>query len=363
MKLRYLSNSTLLAEFKRVVARERWAIASVIEYIVEIDRRQLYLDAACSSMTGFCIERMGYSQDAAANRVGVARVVQQYPVALAMLRRGELTMTNIRTVAPVLTKANHRERFAAIVGKTKLEVQELVAFWAPKPDVQTRLVDITPPSPPDLLLCMQAATTSHAEQVPVTPQRPAPLPKPLSPGRFKVEFTADEEERELLMRARDLLRHSIPDGDIKKIFMKGLRELVERAEARKLGKLKKAKVVANEELPLEGEAAAEEVVTTARSATRAMRREISERDGVQCAYCAKDGTRCKATAWLEADHMDGYAKTGKTQASRMRWLCRSHNQGRNKGHDDLARPKTFELPFSAARSGTSAPEAIPGAGP
>ncbi len=84
MKLRHLSNSTLLAEFKRVVARERWAIAAVIEYIVEIDRRQLYLDAACSSMTGFCIERMGYSQDAAANRVGVARVVQQYPVALAI---------------------------------------------------------------------------------------------------------------------------------------------------------------------------------------------------------------------------------------------------------------------------------------
>jgi len=279
-------------------------------------------------MTGFCIERMGYSQDAAANRVGVARVVQQYPVALAMLRRGELTMTNIRTVAPVLTKANHRERLAAIVGKTKLEVQELVAAWAPKPDVQTRLVDITPPSPPDLLLRIQAATASHAEEVPVAPQRPAPLPKPLSPGRFKVEFTADEEERELLMRARDLLRHSIPDGDIKKIFMKGLRELVERAEARKLGKLKKAKAVANEELPLEGEATtsevtAEEVVTTARSATRAMRREISERDGVQCAYCAKDGTRCKATAWLEADHMDGYAKTQETKASRMRWLCRA----------------------------------------
>ena len=105
------------------------------------------------------------------------------------------------------------------------------------------------------------------------------------------------------------------------------------------------------------------VVTTTRSATRAMRREISERDGVQCAYCAKDGTRCKATAWLEADHMDGYAKTGKTQASRMRWLCRAHNQGRNKGHDDLAPPKTFELPFSATRSGTSAPEAIPGASP
>ncbi len=294
-------------------------------------------------------------------------------------------MTNIRTVAPVLTKANHRERLAAIAGKTKLEVQELVAFWAPKPDVQTRLVDITPPSPPDLLLRIQAATASHAElpsastpaaaseavAVPAVPQRPAPLPKPLSPGRFKVEFTADEEERELLMRARDLLRHSIPDGDIKKIVMKGLRELVERAEARKLGKLKKAKTVANEKLPLEGEAttseaAVEEVVTTARSATRAMRREISERDGVQCAYCAKDGTRCKATAWLEADHMDGYAKTGKTQASRMRWLCRSHNQGRNKGHDDLARPKTFELPFSAAsaaRAGTSAPDASPSAMP
>ncbi len=199
-------------------------------------------------------------------------------------------------------------------------------------------------------------------------QRPAPLPKPLSPGRFKVEFTADEEERELLMRARDLLRHSIPDGDIKKIFMKGLRELVERAEARKLGKLKKAKVVASQELPLASDAttsevAAEEVVTTARSATRAMRREISERDGVQCAYCAKDGTRCKATAWLEADHMDGYAKTQETKASRMRWLCRAHNQGRNKGHDDLARPKTFELPFTATRSGTSTPEAIPSASP
>jgi hypothetical protein len=230
MQLRYLSNERLIAEFKRVVDRERWAIAAVIEYIVEIDRRQLYLDKACSSMTAFCIERMGYSQDAAANRVGVARVVQKYPVALAMLRSGELTMTNIRMLGPVLTRENHKERLTAAVRKTKLEVQELVAGWAPKPDVPTTIKDVTPLPPPDLLLRMQAAPASHVEQpsapappataytAPVEQARPAPLPKPLSPGRYKVEFTADNEEQALLMKARDILRHSIPDGDIKKIF-------------------------------------------------------------------------------------------------------------------------------------------------
>jgi hypothetical protein len=52
-----LSDSELLARMPVLVLHERRATADVIEHLVEIDRRDLYLGQACSSLSAYCRER------------------------------------------------------------------------------------------------------------------------------------------------------------------------------------------------------------------------------------------------------------------------------------------------------------------
>ena len=52
-----ISDYELLTRVPVLIQRERAASVDVIEHPVEIDRRRLYLEQACSSLYSFCIER------------------------------------------------------------------------------------------------------------------------------------------------------------------------------------------------------------------------------------------------------------------------------------------------------------------
>jgi len=72
-KLFPVSDKDLLARTAERVGTERASGADVIEHLAEIDRRRAYLDAACRSLSCYCVERLGYSEDEARKRVQVAR--------------------------------------------------------------------------------------------------------------------------------------------------------------------------------------------------------------------------------------------------------------------------------------------------
>src|SRR2546428_2948023 len=93
--LSLISNSDLLALMPSLVLAERARIADVIEHLVEIDRRRLYLDQACSSLSSYCSERLGYSEDEASKRVRVARLAGRLPQVLDELRAGAIHLTGL----------------------------------------------------------------------------------------------------------------------------------------------------------------------------------------------------------------------------------------------------------------------------
>jgi len=71
------SDEELLERTAELVRAERACVADVVEHLAEVDRRRAYLDAACRSLSCYCIERLGYSQDEARRRVQVARVAHR----------------------------------------------------------------------------------------------------------------------------------------------------------------------------------------------------------------------------------------------------------------------------------------------
>src|SRR5207245_4137896 len=106
-------------------------------YVGEIEERKLYRDWSFSSMFTFCVCELGFSEDVACNRIAIARAARSMPVILDVLRSGKVHLAGLRSLAPHLTTENQDEVLAAAAGKSKREIEELVARLAPQPPVPT----------------------------------------------------------------------------------------------------------------------------------------------------------------------------------------------------------------------------------
>src|SRR5690606_14095406 len=118
---------------------ERGCTADVIVHLIEIDRRRLYLDAACRSLVCYCIERFGLSEDESAKRVRVARVARRIPEVLDELRAGVIHLTGLWLLAPFLTPDNAADLLPEARCKTRRQIEELIAKRFPKPDLPQRV--------------------------------------------------------------------------------------------------------------------------------------------------------------------------------------------------------------------------------
>ena len=128
-----LSNEQLLARLPLLCSEERRATAEVIVYLAEVERRKLYLQEACSSLFAFCVERLGYSEQAALKRMRVARLYLELPQILDELKSGALHLTGLFLLSGHLTEDNVESLLAEARGKTRRELELVIARWFPRP--------------------------------------------------------------------------------------------------------------------------------------------------------------------------------------------------------------------------------------
>src|SRR5213080_3729395 len=81
-----LSASDLRFATRELVRRSNCVEADLLVHIGEIDERKLYLDWAFPSMFAYCVGELGFSEDAACNRIGVARAARRVPAILEAIR-------------------------------------------------------------------------------------------------------------------------------------------------------------------------------------------------------------------------------------------------------------------------------------
>ncbi len=306
--------------------------AELLVHLGEIDERRLYLDRAFPSMFAFCVGELGFSEDAAYNRIGVARAARSMPVVLEAIRSGQVHLAGLRVLAPHLTTDNQRTVLAEAAGKSKREIEELVARLWPQPPVATvvrKLPDRSTPAPE------ASPAFSFGTAMPVAPPAPspslafapppAPAPRrderraviaPLTEETFKFQFTGSRACRDKLRQAQDLLRHRIPNGDLGTIVEKALDLLIEHVKKERFATGRKAR-----QIPAD---ATDE--SCSRHIPDAIKREVFERDGGRCTFTDERGRRCAETGGLEFDHRDGFARTHSHRAEQIRLLCRAHNQ-------------------------------------
>ncbi|HWL87641.1 MAG TPA: hypothetical protein VNO21_17675 [Polyangiaceae bacterium] len=276
MKLADLSNEELLSGLDALVGQGRVLLARLLAHLGEVEDRRLDLQSAYSSLFDFCVRRLRMSDDEACRRVAASRLVRRFPLALGMIERGEIHLTALLLLHEHLTDDNHDDLLRAASGKTKGQVQELVATRFPRPDVPS-LIQVMPASTVPLpAAAAPAAKTARVE--------------PLSPERYKVQFTATAELKEKIERVANLMRHTNPSGDLSVIVDRAIDLLIAKLEKQRLGKAKRPAARA----PRKG--------TRPGYVTRAVRREVFERDGEQCTFIDETGRRCESRAFLELDH-------------------------------------------------------------
>jgi len=133
----FLSDPELLLQLPAMLTRERAASADVIEFLIEIERRDLFLEQACSSLYSFYMERLGYSEDEAIKRVRVTRLARRIPGVLDELRSGalacrkhvnQLTAEMRRVVTQIDAIRNAVADQSSIPGVVNLSKQSVVGF-------------------------------------------------------------------------------------------------------------------------------------------------------------------------------------------------------------------------------------------
>ncbi len=324
-----LGSSELRSATRELVRSSHVVEAELLVHLGEIDERKLYLDWSFSSMFAFCVGELGFSEDVACNRINVARAARRMPVIREVVRSGQVHLAGIRALAPHLTSENQEEVLAEAAGKSKREIEELVARLAPQPAVPTVIRKLPEPrnSAPE------SATLSFGIAVPTSPSDPSPalafasppavrreerraVVAPLAEDTFKFQFTGSRACHDKFRRAQDLLRHRIPDGDLATIFEKALDLLIEQVMKERFATGRRARPAPT------GDASG----SSSRHIPDAIKREVFERDAGRCSFTDEHGRRCGETGALEFDHRDGFARAPVHRADRIRLLCHAHNQ-------------------------------------
>src|SRR4051794_30464860 len=148
MALAHLSDADLLTTTAQLAERERHTTAEVVAALMEIDARKLYLGEGCSSLFTYCTQVLHFSEHAAYGRIEAARAARRFPVILGALASGDLTLTSVTLLGPVLTQENHAGLLAAARHRSKREVEHLVATLRPQPAVASSLRKLPAPRGP-----------------------------------------------------------------------------------------------------------------------------------------------------------------------------------------------------------------------
>ena len=307
-----LSDPDLVARLKSLTASERETTAQLVAHLAELDTRDIHLREGYPSLFVYCRDVLGLSEHEAYNRIDAARAARRFPVILDLLAEGAVHLTTMRLLAPHLTPNNHLGVLQSARGKRKGEVEEIVARLAPRPDIAPAVRKLPQPAPLRVVPCEEAAIVAAPLPLPSSPAPPRPAATPLSPDRYRIQFTIGKDTLEKLRLAKDLLRHAIPSGDDAAILDRALTALLAELAKKKFAKTDHPR-------PSQGTAPG------SRHIPADVKRAVWRRDRGRCAFTGTNGHRCTERAFLEFHHVQPYGVGGEPTVANVQLRCRRHN--------------------------------------
>jgi hypothetical protein len=306
-----LSSTEVIAGLEREVAGERAASARVLAWLAEVERRRLYLELGYSSLFAYCLRALGFSEDETCNRTGAVRAVIEYPPVLDMIEARAITMTTARLLYPHLKQqADPLAVLRSAAGKTRREVEVMIATLSPQPDASTVLRRAPAPQAPAPAVAVPAPMPVRSPAVAGPP--PARI-APLAPERYRLQVTIGGDAVEKLRLAQDMMSHVDAGGDVAAVLERALDAL--------LAELARRKFAATD---------APGVAGAGREGSRhipaAVRREVWIRDLGRCTFVGSGGHRCEERRLVQFNHDIPFCHGGPATTGNVRLLCAAHNR-------------------------------------
>jgi hypothetical protein len=147
--------------------------------------------------------------------------------------------------------------------------------------------------------------------------------EPLSPGRYKVQFTASSQFHDKLERLQALMRSKVPNGDLAAVIEQAVTEKLERLEARRYARTKPPR---KDLAKTRTETATNlDASPSSRHIPAPIRRAVYERDGGRCRYVDEQGRRCPEQNRLEFHHRHPFGRGGDHSVANVGLICHAHN--------------------------------------
>ena len=379
-----LSDRELLRETRNLVRHERHLQGAVIDHLAEIEARGLYLQRGFSSLFDYAVRELGYSDAAAARRIGALRLCADQPDAREGLRDGSLTLS---AAAELQWAFDRQRRRGSISGTAAIAPAGSAAAGAQNdPAADSAPAVPLPPAEPEPPLVLDAvgrqklveeAAGKSARQVrrmlaDLDPElaRPADRVRPLGDGRYELKATIDAECQQGLEQLRGLLSHVDPRMTMGQLVGRVVQEALDRhdpsrpprrarggsrpadakanaprtptpeqaqgssAPAAKHAARPADTVAAPKTDPDAGHHAAStpesQSCASGRAISAGVRRQVWQRDGGRCSYVdPQTGRRCNSTHLIEIDHIVPHALGGGADPGNLRLLCGAHHRHRH----------------------------------
>ena len=304
IELMTVGDAVILSGFKTLCKNERELQSNFLAYLNEVEIRKLFAGEGYSSLCGFLIKHLNYSESTALKRIQVARTARRFPLIYYLLADAKVSLSSVERVAPHLNESNSERILNSIIHKSVREVEVLLAAEFPKPEPKDRV-------------------------------------NPLSEDKYLVQLTVGKEFIENLEEAKALLCREFPKGRASEILGKALKLLLEESEMQRDGKSSSYDKVSKSKEADDGAAdagASADAVNpqtvekplqeyTSRYIPRGIRREVWKRDKGCCQFKSPNGELCGERKFLEFDHVLPWALGGSSHSvDNVRILCRVHNE-------------------------------------
>ncbi len=309
--LRRCAESTDDELFHRLEAQtigERAHLAETLMILGELHARRAVLPRAFPSLFVYCTQMLGYCERTAYRRIAAAKASRDFPIILELLRTGKIHLTGILLLREHLTPENHAAILARAEGASMDQLKRMAAALSPVP--------ASPPERTRVIAVVEKKAIFGGLEVLSEPGAQSEMPLPIDLAlKFRTEhiFTLGEGAEAKLTRARELLAHKFPMGDLESIVEAALDSLLDAVDPTR----RKARPDCAPRAPGEQTRRIPEWVL----------RKVRERDGNRCASVSREGARCGERRFLQFDHIVPWSRGGRSDdPGNVRQLCAAHNR-------------------------------------
>lgn len=252
----------------------------LLEAIIEVDQHKVYEKLGFAYLTTYCVKHLGLDDDDAGILVRIARKSQAVPELKQAIVDGEVSISNARTIASVITQDNQSEWLTKAKNLSRHKLEREVAS--------------------------------------VNPANPKPeKARHIGNGRVQVVLNLSEEEFERRCQIKNLVSQSLgktaTDSEVEVAmiecyeFYKDPVHKAERAAERK-NKERDTTRVGSSRIPAHVE------------------HEVNLRDKRRCQARNGDGSVCGCRRWTHLHHIIPRSKGGKDVAENLITLCSAHHR-------------------------------------